>query len=130
MIDGMSDVQKFAGVLIRDYTGDDSHNRVIDLGDDYDVVCIITGEGHSYNSTHPAVAFACRDYYYTFVSNNILAGVRHYANAPSNSNFQGKMSGADATKIKLGSTGTKQDGTNDGTKVYRIYAFKFAGVAS
>lgn len=115
-------------VMIRDYAGDDANDRILDLGDDYDVVSIIDSGGNTATSNHIVEAVAVRDTYEVLYNNGAAQTVRHSSMAPADTRFQGKMTGVDSTKIKLGSNGTLVDGTNKGGKTFRIRAWKLYGV--
>ena len=118
---------KLAGVLIRDYTGDNTNNRVIDLGDDYDLVVVFGASNAASTTQHGAVAVALGDTFNSMYRD--AADFFHTVGVSVTTNWQGKMPGADAEKIKLGGVGGAQTGFNNGSKLYRILALKFAGVA-
>ena len=116
-------------VLVRDYTGDDVLSREIDLGDDYDVVMITVNEDRGYVQDGLALAQAVRDQYWVLANINSADAVRFFSLASADSMFQGKMTGADRTKIMLGSS-NGSDTTNKLGFDYRIRAYKFSGVRS
>lgn len=107
------------------WEGDNTNNREIDLGDDYDFILIHVEEDHASNSDHPGLAIAFRSLYGLFY--NLASGtyVRHLSMATTNVNWQGKMFGGDITKIKLGSTGNAAIGLNLTGQTYRLIGFKF-----
>ena len=126
-VDGKDTAQTSARVmtkvLIDTYTGNGAANREIDLGDDYDEVHIYLDTSKQYDVLHLAHAYAIRT---TYGAENHQY---HRSGASANLIFQGKMTGADANKIKLG-TGATDESTNRNTWVYRIIARKYANVES
>lgn len=115
-------------VLIRDYTGDDTNDRVIDLGDDYDRIEIRPRSSWTTAHWHMAFAIAIRTAYDLTYRTNIE--MKHECMAAANNHWQGKMTGGDANKIKLGAIGNDSPGTNKIAHDYRILAMKFSEVQS
>ncbi len=114
-------------VLIDTYLGNDWNDREIDLGDDYDEVHIYLEEDKNYNAHHAVEAYAVRGTYGHSWNHATITAV-HASMADANPYFQGKMTGADVNKIKLGSEGDWATGTNVGGNTYRIIAKKYSTV--
>lgn len=112
-------------VAIRLYTGDDANNRVIDLGFIADAVVVVLGTSKSNTDNHMVSAYALRTYYGASYDRAGADDVTHYTMASANPYFQGLMSGADASKVKLGSSGATLYGPNVATWLYAILAFRF-----
>ena len=110
------------------YEGNDANNRELDLGDDYDLVLIFLEESMDGGATHLALAHAVKTTYGFFYHNGAATETRHNAMAAGNGGWQGKMTGGDADKIKLGSVGAAAEGTNKSGWTYRILALKFGTV--
>jgi hypothetical protein len=111
-------------VIDHTWEGDDTNDREIDLGDDYDYIAIWQEEPGAYNADHAALAYAFRSCYGDFYehatsrcSHDAQGGVAYF--------FQGKMTGADADKIKLGSIGDSTRGFNQSGYTYRLLGRKF-----
>lgn len=114
-------------VLVRDYTGDNTNSREIDLGDDYDYVQIVMGREGITDATphlHHAWALGTDAWGISYQ----LSQQESVVGTSANSWWAGKMSGADANKIKLGANGTLNIGCNYLNRQYRILAMKFADV--
>ena len=110
--------------LIYDYVGDNAANRVIDLGDDYYEIHIYTLDVFAHTTDHFCEAYAFGTDCYGIFSNKSTPAAYHNAN--TGNYFQGKMSGGDINKIKLGILGSDDAGTNRGSVNYRIIAKKWA----
>jgi len=110
------------------YEGDDSNDRVLDLGDDYDFVVVSLEESKTIGVSHLGMAYAVRTTYGLFYEDSVSGATRHRSMALTDLLWQGKMAGADANKIKLGSDGSSDQGTNNSGWTYRILAFKFGAV--
>ena len=115
-------------VLIRDYVGDATNNREIDLGDDYQEVHIYIADSFAINADHLAEVYAIGTVYGVLYNSGSTSTVRHSTMASGNSRWQGKMTGGDANKIKLGSSGASAGGSNASGVNYRIIAKKFSSV--
>lgn len=118
-------------VLIDTYEGNGSNNREINLGDDYDEIHIYLEENRAADVYHLSEAVAIGTYYSNrgnWVGN--AWGDLTYSMGASDQYFQGKMTGGDVNKIKLGSVGTQLFGTNYNGFTYRIIAKKYASVES
>lgn len=110
------------------WPGDSTDNREIDLLDEYDLIFIFREAG-STGSDHMAMAYAFRDEYGAFLESTSHAGAQHGSRSNVLFAWQGKMTGGDATKIKLGSAGTNLRGANVVSETYRLIGFKFAFMA-
>lgn len=115
-------------VLIRDYVGDGTGSRIIDLGDEYDEVEILLNESRAENNDSLVRAYALGTFFGTLVVQGSGSYVFRRSMANAVSYFQGKMTGADSTKIKLGNSGPEIRGTNVNGLNYRIIAQKFSRV--
>lgn len=117
---------KLAKIFIDTYTGDNANSRELDLGDDYDEIHIVVGGDVGYTPKLIS-AWAIQDNYgsgthFNYGNNQYQSGTN------ADTIFQGKMSGADVNKIKLGSTGNGNMGTNYLNRVYVIIAKKYADI--
>jgi hypothetical protein len=112
--------------VIHDYTGDNTHNREIDLGDDYDLIFVVTRDSRAASVDHAAWGYAIQTVYGYMREDGPNARMQHWAMGAGNSYFQGKMTGADANKVKLGSNGPLAAGLNVAGNLYRIVGLKFA----
>lgn len=110
------------------WEGDDSNNRVIDLGNDYDLIEITREESAGASSNHLVMARAFRTEFGVSYANGAGQTVRHASMAAAGSYFQGKMTGVDANKIKLGTTGSSSYGTNITGQTYRLRGIKYKGM--
>ena len=115
-------------VLIDTYEGDDTNDREIDLGDDYDEIHIYLEEVRDYNEHHLAHVYIISNTYGSEAHDGTTNQVVHRAMSDANIHIQGKMTGADVNKIKLGSVGNSIFGTNYNGWTYRIIAKKYANV--
>ncbi len=115
-------------VLIRDYTGDDASNRVIDLGADYDLIIIRTRTSFTQFESHPTEVGSLRDIFWNAYNDATGAKVEHLSMAAASAQYQGKMTGGDANKIKLGTGSGGVHGVNELGVLYRIFAMKFSTV--
>jgi len=109
------------------WEGDDNNDREIDLGDDYDFILIFLEESKDQIDNHLFLAYALRTCY-GLAWNTATSIVRNRTMAPVDILFQGKMTGADANKILLGSTGNSDAGTNSSGWTYRLIGFKFGSM--
>lgn len=115
-----------AGVIIRLYSGDAQNDRVIDLAIDYPLLLIFQLGNLVESGDHLIMAYALRtDHGALFRSTS----VKHAGGTGVDNRWQGKMSGDDATKIKLGSTGSLSAGTNYTGCQYAIVGFNWADIA-
>ena len=115
-------------MLIRDYTGDGSNSRELDLGDDYDFIEIRTRGSYASGTNHGPLGWALRDIYGCANENGAGGYMSHRTNAQADLLMQGKMTGGDVNKIKLGSSGTNSGGYNESGVDYRILARKYSTV--
>jgi len=124
---------KFKGVtvnsqlVVKDHTweGDNTNDRVIDLGDDYNLILIFLDESKAENVNHLALAYAFKTVYGSFFEDSTGVRTQHESTAAANAGWQGKMTGADVNKIKLGSNGSANYGTNYLNYTYRLLGLKF-----
>ena len=108
------------------YSGTGANNREIDLGDDYDLVLIFSDSSLAGNADHCAMAWAYKTSYGCFSNTGASNDVRSRVAASANTYFQGKMfTSGDEDKIKLGSGGTQQEGTNLSGRDFRIMGLQF-----
>ena len=119
-------VEKF---LRKTYTGDGTNIRQIDLGDDYDVVEVRIKDGNRGPGLGQLVlAWASGTSYgvtrHDGGSQKVLASL----GASANASFKGKMTGADANKIELGTSGTWDQGTNQSGVDYEVLGWKFSSI--
>ena len=105
-----------------EWTGDGTNNREIGLGDDYDLVLVFENRSQGVTD-HMAMCYALGGLYGTF-SMKVAGTVAHVSGASSDTHWQGKMTGADASKILLGNNGGSGYGTNRDTVDYRAIGFK------
>lgn len=112
-------------VVDHTWEGDDANNREIDLGDEYDFIQIFEEEAKASNVDHLGMAWAFKTYYGGLYNIGGSSDVRHTSMASTDVQFQGKMTGVDSTKIKLGSSGNLAQGTNFLNMTYRLIGFKF-----
>lgn len=111
------------------WEGDGTDDREIDLGDDYDLILIFLEESKAVNVDHLALAYAFRTAYGVMPNTSAAPNpVRHYSMAAADAFFQGKMTGGDADKIKLGSSGGVTSGVNVDGETYRLVGMKFRGI--
>ena len=115
-------------VLIDTYEGNGTASRELDLGDDYDEIHIYVEENVASTTTHMAEAYAYHTTYGVYYVGS-ADEVDHAGMSQANGYFQGKMTGADVNKIKLG-TGTGTSGSNGIGYTYRIIAKKYQNVQS
>lgn len=108
-----------------DWTGDDTNDREIDLGDDYDVVLVFPRAGHG-ALAHLCTAYALRDIYGAYIFATVVNAVTHTSGSHGETYWQGKMSGADVNKIQLSKVGNSPYGTNASGVTYRALAVKLA----
>jgi len=111
-------------VLDHTYEGDNTNDREIDLGDNYDFIQVWLEEPDSYASDHGALAYAFRTCYGVFYE-HATSRCSHDAQGSNKYFWQGKMTGADEDKIKLGTIGSSNRGFNESGRTYRILAMKF-----
>lgn len=104
-----------------DWAGDDAHDREIDLGADYDVVLVFENRNVS-GGWHLSMAYALGDLYGLFYNPGV--DTNHMSGTDGAARWQGKMTGADANKILLGSDGTSNQGTNKSGVNYRALGLK------
>lgn len=120
----------FSGILetgvvkstVVDWTGDDANDREIDLGDDYDLVLVFAQSAFG-SAERLGTAYAVRAFYGIYY-NDTTNYIKHLLGAIADTYWQGKMTGADANKIKLGSSGASQEGCNRNTGSYRAVGLK------
>ena len=126
---GSAWVELLGAVLIRKYTGDDTNDREIDLGDDYDYIEIFADESKTRTVDHLVRAWALLDDNYGIIAEDGAASdARSYVHSNGDSRFQGKMTGGDVNKIKLGSAGSTLNGTNASGHLYVIFGRKFSAI--
>ena len=114
-----------AAVLLREYTGDDTNNRLIELDDWYEVVEIRQVSGNCENSdTHLVMAGCIQHRYWARWWNQGDLKSYHAGEADADTVFQGRNGPWD-TRIQLGSGGALTYGTNQTGVVYLITAYKF-----
>ena len=119
-------------VLQRDYAGDSTDDREIDLGRDYTFVRVfgITADPPGPTWHQPVLGWALADKSGVFSAPG--TGVKRLQASVDNGNdedlWQGKMTGADATKVKTGTNGAAQRGFNRTGKAYRIFGMRFSKV--
>lgn len=114
-----------AASALVEWSGDDANDREIDLGVECDLVLIFEKEVAS-TLAHLCMAYALGDVYGVFIFSTVVDAVVHSSLSAAATYFQGKMAGADATKIKLSGVGTSPYGTNAAGKDYRALGFKLA----
>jgi hypothetical protein len=116
-------------VIDHTWEGDGSTNRVIDLGDDYDLILVWREEDDDTDTDHPAMAYAFGTCYGHFMNQSSPAAAAHRGQAGllSNQSWQGKLFGGDANKIKLGTSGAGNT-FNGSAKTYRLVGFKFTSL--
>ncbi|MHC4713644.1 MAG: hypothetical protein ACYTAN_10310 [Planctomycetota bacterium] len=117
-----------AGSVDHTWEGDGSNDRPIDLGDDYDLIFIFLEEPAVAAANHPAMAYAFREAYGHFYEDSLSKAI-HLAMSSADPYWQGKMTGGDATKVKLGSGGGSTIGVNAVGKTYRLVGIKFDSMA-
>jgi len=121
-----------AGVLAQmiDHTweGDNTNDRVIDLGADYDFILVFLEETKAENVNHLCLAYAFKDVYGAFYEDATGVRTQHESMVASAASWQGKMTGANTNKIKLGSNGGANWGTNYLNYTYRLIGFKFTSM--
>jgi len=114
-------------VLIRGYTGDDTNDRVIDLGDNYDLILIFGIGSYTYVQDHAILAYALGTCYGSMID-AMGSGMGHHSShqegAAGNAWFRGKV----ANTIVLGSAGTLPYAFNAAGRSYRIFALKLRKV--
>ncbi len=110
-------------VLIREYTGDAVNNRIIDLGDDYQEI-VIRRKTAGETGVSVIQAWAILTLYGVFSATSSL-----YVGTNANVYWQGKMTGGDANKIKLGTAAAANPGVNISGVVYQIVAKKYSLVS-
>lgn len=110
---------------ILDYTGDDANDRDIDLGDDYDIVLIFE-DSNLVSANHLAMAYAVRDVKGCFIQVGSSTSVSHSTGSSSDTYWKGKLTGADANKIRLGGNGASPYGTNASGVDYRVLGLKLS----
>ena len=113
--------------MLRDYVGDNTNSREIDLGDDYQWVIVRELGNVGSGTVHNVLGWALTDSYNTLY-NAGSGDIRSTLGSGANSIFQGKLTGGDANKIKLGTSGASADGLNVSGRNYRILALKFSEV--
>ncbi len=106
--------------LIRDYTGNNVASRIIDLGDDYQEVIIRMKTGGEFGIA-VIQAWAILTVYGLFSASSSL-----FVGGNADFYWQGKMTGVDANKIKLGSAPAAEPSTNKSGILYQIVAKKFS----
>jgi hypothetical protein len=111
-------------VIDHTWEGDGTNDREIDLGDDYDFIQIWQEEPGAYNADHNGLAYAFRTCYGN-IYEHATSRASHNAMSDANYHWQGKMSGADADKIKCGSGGSSIRGVNYSGYTYRLLGMKF-----
>lgn len=114
--------------LIKDYTGDGSANRKIDLGDDYDVVMVAPVTDIENNSSHAAFALAIRDQYSLMYEYGAGITMRSKIGSYADAWWKGKV--AASNEIDLGTVGANAESTNRAGRTFRIFAMKFSAVQS
>lgn len=113
-------------ILNDTYIGDNTDNRIIDLGDDYDEVHIYLETDKNFDVMHLCEAYALGLTHGIFNEENEIEKTVHRSGSPGDFLFQGKMfTPGDETKIMLGSNGASARGTNNTGWVYRIVAKKY-----
>lgn len=107
------------------WEGDDEDNRIINLGDDFDQILIVVEEPFGGNNSHPALAYALGTAFGVIIQ---IGGsfMNHISQTSAGAYFQGKLTGVDANKIKLGSSGSTPFGFNDGGNTYHLIGLKLA----
>jgi hypothetical protein len=109
------------------WEGDGANDRVIDLGDDYDFILVWQEEDGAYNTDHCAMPYAFKNCYGNFYEHS-TDRTSHNSMTSANSHWQGKMTGADASKIKTGTLGSSIRGTNYSGYTYRLLGLKFSNM--
>lgn len=118
-------------VLLDTYTGDNTDNRIIDLGDNYDEVHIYLETPRDSDQLHIAEAYAFSLTYGTIQERDTIDKAIHMSGEYADLFWKGKMfSGGDETKIKLGSNGDSKRGCNYTGWIYRIVAKKYRVIHS
>lgn len=116
-------------VIDHTWEGDDGDDKEVDLGDDYDFILIFLEESRDANTDHFVMAYAFKNVYGAFSEEGpALNHTSHKSMASTNNYFQGKMTGGDADKIKLGAVGADQRGANYTGWTYRLIGFKFSSM--
>lgn len=114
-------------VIDHTWTGNNANNRVIDLGDDYDFILIIMETNKGPTSRGPGLFWALWTAH-GGISDYTGSYAQTFAGTGADTMWQGKLTGGNANKIQLGSTGSLAWGTNCNGYVYRLIGFKFSAV--
>lgn len=112
-------------VVIHDYTGDGTNDRQVDLGVDCDAVEVRSPGSFAANVSHLVCAHALRTAYSVCTNDGPAAKNQHRVGAAGDDYWQGKMSGANLTKIELGANGALASGTNVQGRAYRVLGYRF-----
>lgn len=120
-------------ISLQVYTGDNTNNRLIDLGDEYDLVIVVLSSPGGAGVDHFQFAYSMpTDFAGVLLGALWNKGTGDQAQCAAgisaNNYFQGIQSGADRTKIKLGALGTTNWGSNFLAWDYIVIAFKFGPV--
>ena len=91
---------KVSKAIDHTWEGDNNDNRVIDLGDNYDWIEVYVEEAYAASSYFIALARAFRTSYGTIWAAS-SDDLRCFSMSSGNNAWQGKMTAADANKIKL-----------------------------
>jgi len=119
-------VEKF---LRKTYTGDGTNLREIDLGDDYDLVEVRIKDGNrGAGLGHLVLAWASGTSYGVMRHDGGATKMLSSLGASAAASFKGKMTGADANKIQLGSSGSWDQGTNQSGTDYEVLGWKFSSI--
>lgn len=110
----------FGPATIRDWIGDNTDNRIIDLGIACTFVIIIKRDSGAATVTQTFICLAIGDAYIWSCEIGVAVNVQSGANAAINAQWQGIV----GNTIKLGSTGNSEYGTNRSGKLYRVLGFK------
>lgn len=114
-------------VVRRKYIGDNTNDRIIDMGVICRIIFLVTRTSFAAAAAHPAWAYMIDDAYGTFWQD---AGnfTIHQSMAIADSHLQGKMSAPDETKFKLGTFGATAKGWNNTGDLYTAIGFVFEEV--
>lgn len=127
-LDSMDAAGKVSRVLEFTWAGDGTDDREIDLGDTYDLVMVWASGSFDPMTTHMAMAYAFGQYTYGLFRQDGASGrALHCVGAGADYYWQGRAS-TGPTLVRLGSMGSRPDGTNYVGRQYRALALKFSGM--
>lgn len=108
-----------------DWSGDNSNNRLIDMGVVCNLVIVLTQDQQQPTTDHLGLAYATQPFFGIFLNDGATEVTSHASNqaVACFQNWQGIVFGTQ--NIKCGSVGTGAKGTNASGKSYRAIGFKF-----